>query len=93
MVAHHYSVFQQEEVRRSSKLFNFGKRPWRGCLGTDWDELREFEIVFANVIGILAIHGALPKKQNKLVTIQIMKEDKVVSFSAANVYYRLSFKG
>ena len=59
MVAHHDGILEQQEVRRASKLLDFCKWTWWSCLGTNWNEFREFEIVLTDVVGILAIIATL----------------------------------
>ena len=66
MVAHHDSVFKEEEVGRASKFLYFCQWPRWGSLGSDRYELREFEIVFTDVVGILTVHGTLPIKTQEM---------------------------
>ena len=66
MVAHHDSIFKQEKVGRASKFLYFCQWPRWGGLGSDWYELREFEVVLTDVVGILTVHGTLPIKTQEM---------------------------
>ena len=66
MVAHHDSVFEEEKVGRAAKFLYFCQWPRWGGLRSDWYELREFEIVLTDVVGVLTVHRALPIKTQEM---------------------------
>ena len=72
MVAHHHSVLKKQEVGASSELLDFSQGARRCSLCSNRDELREFELVFADIVGVLSIRARFSKRQIKgVVSIKI----------------------
>ena len=55
MVTHHDSVLKEQEVWAASEFLDLSQWTWRGCLSTDRNQLWQIEVIFADVVCILAV--------------------------------------